>query len=69
MNANDDIQYFDGNRNATYLLHQNYLYTKSNGDYWKCRHRDCDRILKLVDGQAVLPFGMDPIHPMHFKVS
>ena len=61
--SEEKIQYVDGSRNSTLLLYKNYLYCKYNGDYWKCRHADCGRLIKVVGEKVV---GVEPVHPMHF---
>lgn len=59
------VEYIDGLRNSIYLLYNNYLYTKGNSNYWKCRHPDCNRLIKVIDDIVL----NEPDHPMHTEVS
>ena len=63
MNIN--VEYVDGLRNSVYALINEQLYTKSNKNYWKCRHPDCSSLVKIVDGVA----SQLPKHPMHSEVT
>lgn len=59
------IEFVEGNRNCVYLHYNGHLYTKSNGNYWKCRHKDCERLIKLENNQI----SNEPTHPSHFEVT
>ena len=41
------------------------IYVKSNKDYWKCRHPDCNVLIKVVNDMA----SEEPKHPMHTTLS
>ena len=60
-----NVEYIDGLRNSVYALFNEHLYTKSNKNYWICRHPDCKAIIKIVDNIVI----SEPKHPMHSEVT
>ena len=60
-----DVEYISGLRNSLYALVNEQLYSKSNKNYWVCRHPDCKAIIKIVDNNA----NSEPKHPMHSEVT
>ena len=55
------IEYVEGPRDCVYLLYKNQLYTKcTNKEFWKCRNKDCNLIIRMVNDETT----KETNHPM-----
>ena len=56
MASNEDnniiVEYVDGLRNSVYALFNEQLYVKSNKNYWKCRNKNCNILIKIENDLA-----------------
>ena len=69
MASNEDnniiVEYVDGLRNSVYALFNEQLYVKSNKNYWKCRNKNCNILIKIENEIA----SNVSQHPMHSEVT
>ena len=46
------VEYVDGLCNSMYALFNEQLYVKSNKNYWKCRHKNCNVLIRIENDIA-----------------
>jgi len=49
---NSIVEYVDGLCNSMYALFNEQLYVKSNKNYWNCRHKNCNVLIKIENDIA-----------------
>ncbi len=62
---NSIVEYVDSLSNSMHALFNEQLYVKSNRNYWKCRHKNCNVLIKIENDIA----SSVSQHPMHSEVT
>jgi len=62
---NSIVEYVNGLCKSMYALFNEQLYGESSKNYWKCRHKNCNVLIKIENDIATSVSQ----HPMHSEVT